>query len=77
MLPQYRTERLTYTHPTYTSCAARAVVEGVKPSVPGWGAKAEDYQPLMDAAQVYFDSSDSKAGVTGDKVWMDGALICR
>lgn len=44
-------------------------MEGVKPSVPGWGAKPEDYQPLMDASQVYFDSSDGKAGVTGDKVW--------
>lgn len=44
------------------------MLAGVKPSVPGWGAKPEDYQPLMDATQVYFDSSDGKTGVTGDKV---------
>lgn len=44
------------------------VLTGIKPSVPGWGAKPEEYQALMDATQVYFDSSDGKTGVTGDKV---------
>jgi hypothetical protein len=51
----------------YIQNACITVLAGVSPKVPGWGAKPEDYTPLMDAVGAYFDYGENYKGTGKDK----------